>query len=201
MKRPDWLSFDNSLIVLVLAVTVARAGHVIAQWEQPGLERIGYAAALAIDLLTLRFAYAWRRSTWGGKPWLMRLAAFLCFALWAGGVQYVYMAKAAANWFEALLLSAIWPVAIVSLAVNEAMTDSTPKRPTDMPQPPRLTVRQVRSVTVAGAAAVRSRGQRVRGLDMAASGADVTAIVAALGCSDRTARRYVREARNDHAAP
>jgi hypothetical protein len=189
MKRLS--SIDTLLIALVLAVTVARGGHVIAAWEQPGLGWVGYLAAIAIDLLILRFAYAWRRSSWGGTPWRLRLVAFVAFAAWSGGVQWQYMRANSAGWWEALLLSAIWPLAIVALAVNEGMTRREERQP-DTAE--RATIPVARVLPLAHAQlAPHSTDRRQHALALAQRGMPARAISAETKTPLRTVYRWIKE--------
>ena len=196
MKRfSDILTIDNMLIALVLLVTVARGGYVISAWDQPGLWAIGYLAALAVDMLILRFAFSWRRSSWRSWPWTFRLVVLSVFAIWSGGVQAVYMSKMAATWYEAVLLSFIWPVAICALSVNEAMTRRYDKPDTMPTQQPSLTVTrtETRKLTVRGQprlpGAARDRTVALAGQHPEWTAAD---IAREIGRSERTVRRHLR---------
>jgi hypothetical protein len=193
MKRTN-IDVDHLLIALTMAVTVPRVGWWMARWEQPDLWFVGYAAAVVFDLAILRLAYVWRR-TGARRQQAVTAAGFLFFAGCSGVFQFFYLLAQNASLWQAMPLSAIWPVALSILALHKAGEDERIERTQAAAARRAISRRDVLSGTRQPRPS-RTSGwtdaQRTEAVRLAASGWTVRRIADELGVPRSTVGGWVR---------
>jgi hypothetical protein len=195
---------DIALIALTMVVTVPRVGWWMARWEQPDLWFVGYAAAVVFDLAIIRLAYVWSRAS-AGRQRAITLGGFVFFAVCSGLFQAFYLVEQRAAVQEALPLAAIWPVALIILALHQAGQDERRERrasrsrvlpshgPSD--RPGRATAPDAGQAvrTHLGQPGFWTPEQREEALRLAASGLSVRQVAARLAIPRSTVGGWVRQ--------